>query len=82
MMNMKNQKLKKKILLDLRLIVIAILSFIFGILSSPLVENPIFDIDSTLSLIIAAPAIPIILYLIFSWMFYEYFYKSDESKKS
>ena len=72
---MKNQKLKKKILLDLRLLVIAIPSFITGFLSSPFAEYKIFDIDPLLSGMSAAPALIIIPYLIISWMFYDRLYK-------
>jgi len=72
---MKNVKLKKKILLDLRLLIIAIPSFITGFLSSPFVENKIFDIAPVLSGISGAPALLIILYLIISWMFYDILYK-------
>lgn len=73
---MKSEKFKKKILLDLRLLVIAIPSFIAGFLSSPFVENKIFDIDPILSGMSGAPALLIIPYLIISWMFHDRLYKS------
>lgn len=72
---MKNQKLKKKILLDLRLLVIAIPSFVTGPLSSPFVENKIFDIGPLLSGMSGTPALIIMPYLIISWMFFDRLYK-------
>ncbi|NJN27168.1 MAG: hypothetical protein HC819_14910 [Cyclobacteriaceae bacterium] len=72
---MKNEKLKKKILLDLRLIIIAIPSFIVGFLSAPFVENKFFNVNPFISGVCGAPALLIIIYLIISWMFYDYFYR-------
>lgn len=71
---MKNEKIKKKILLDLRLLLFAIPSVCFGWLSSPFVENKMFDIPALFSGFLAAPALLIVPYLIISWIFYDYFY--------
>jgi len=72
---MKNKKLEKKILLDLRLFIILVPLFVAGFLSAPFVQNKFFDISPILSGICAAPALVIILYLVISWMFYDYFYE-------
>ena len=72
---MKNEKLKKKILLDLRLIVIAIPSYIVGFLCSPFVEKKFFDVHPFLSGVCGGYVLFIIIYLIISWMFYDYFYR-------
>ncbi len=71
---MKNEKIKKKILLDLRLLLFAIPSVCFGWLSSPFLENKMFDIPALFSGFLAAPALLIVPYLIISWIFYDYFY--------
>ena len=71
---MKNEKIKKKILLDLRLLLFAIPSVCFGWLSSPFLENKMFDIPALFSGLLAAPALLIVPYLIISWIFYDYFY--------
>ena len=71
---MKNEKIKKKILLDLRLLLFAIPSVCFGWLSSPLLENKMFDIPALFSGFLAAPSLLIVPYLIISWIFYDYFY--------
>lgn len=71
---MKNEKIKKKILLDLRLLLLTIPSVCFGWLSAPFVENKMFDIPALFAGFISAPALLFIPYLIISWMFYDYFY--------
>ena len=71
---MKNKKLQKKILLDLRLLILAVLSVMFGFLSSPFVDNKMFDLSAGFSGLCALPAIVIIPYLIMSWVFYDRLY--------
>lgn len=71
---MKNEKIKKKILLDLRLLLLAIPSVCFGWLSSPFLENKMFDIPALFAGVLSAPALLIVPYLIISWIFYDYFY--------
>jgi undecaprenyl pyrophosphate phosphatase UppP len=65
------KEIKKKIRLDLKLLLIAIPSFIIGFLCSPFVETPLFDINPFISGICGAPAFLIIPYLIISWLFYK-----------
>lgn len=69
-----SKKLNKKILLDLRLLILLIPCFVIGFMCSPLAAQPLLEIPAVISGLFAGPAIVILLYLVFSWLFYDYFY--------
>lgn len=69
------KELKKKILLDIRLLVICVPAIIAGWFSSPIIDEPVWNINPFLSGICSAAALMISVYLFASWVFYDYFYK-------
>lgn len=61
--------MKAKTKLHLKLIIIAIPSFIAGFLSSPMVDNPVWEIPSVISGALGAPFLLILFYFLIIWIF-------------